>query len=237
MPQRYLRQGSCLETGVILSGAKDLGPRSNFQILRCAQNDRLPTRFYCIAPRTILKMVRIGNISRYDSALSDNFFMRRSTLHRLTTKIAALLAIAAVAIVQPMLSACTCGLLAAPREQVATREKVEVPPCCASRCSQEASEAAPSCCGSPSECDSTAGGAHHCDDCSCCTSADESSLAPQTTSSPTDDGSAPAVYLAALPGVLHSGLNGAAWHNAFDLASPGGPPGIRLHALLSVWRN
>jgi hypothetical protein len=181
-------------------------------------------------------MVRTGNISRYAAALSDNFSMRRSTLHRLTTKFAALLAIAAVAIVQPMLSACTCGFLAASGEQVAVSEKAELPPCCASRCSQEASEAAPSCCGSGNDCDSTAGGVHNCDDCSCCTSADESPLAPQITSSPTDHGSAPAVYLAALPTALHSGLNGAAWHNAFDLASPGGPPGIRLHALLSVWR-
>jgi hypothetical protein len=162
--------------------------------------------------------------------------MRRSQLHRLTTKIAALLAIAAVAIVQPMLSACTCGLLAAPSEQVAASEKDELPPCCASRCSQEASEAAPNCCGSGSDCDGAAG-AHNCDDCSCCNSADESSLAPQAASSPTDKASAPAVYLAALPKAFHSGLNGAAWHNAFDLSSPGGTPGVRLHALLSVWRN
>ena len=181
-------------------------------------------------------MVRTGNISRYASALSDNFSMRRSTLHRLTTKFAALLAIAAVGMVQPMLSACTCGFLASSSEHVAAGEKAELPPCCASRCSQKASETTPSCCGSGSDCDSTAG-AHHCDDCSCCTSTDESSLAPQITSSPTDQGSAPAVYLAALPNAFHSGLNGVAWHNAFDLSSPGGPPGIRLHALLSVWRN
>ncbi|RIK85223.1 MAG: hypothetical protein DCC67_04180 [Planctomycetota bacterium] len=33
------------------------------------------------------------------------------------------------------------------------------------------------------------------------------------------------------------GLNGTAWVNAFDLAASGGVQGIRLHALLSVWRN
>jgi hypothetical protein len=162
--------------------------------------------------------------------------MRRARRHRLTTKFAALLAIAAVGIVQPALSACTCGMLAAsPKSEEATKEKAS-PPCCSSCCIPVAEEVSSDCCGSGSHCGSTAGGPHKCDDCSCCTSAEEYPLVPQVTSAPTDHDSLAAAYLPT-SSLLQIGLNGAAWQNAFDLSSSGTPPGIRLHALLSVWRN
>ena len=162
--------------------------------------------------------------------------MRRRTRHRLTTKIAALLAIAAVGIVQPALSACTCGMLAS--SQRAEAESVKEPaPCCSSCCTQPLQvEAIDGCCTPGSSCGSTASGPHKCDDCSCCTSAEEHPLVPQIISAPTDHGSLVAAYLPP-SNLLQIGLNGAAWQNAFDLSSSGIPPGIRLHALLSVWRN
>lgn len=156
--------------------------------------------------------------------------MRRSTLHRLLRKSVALVAIAVMGGLQPMLSACTCGL-AVP--QSAAEATVEAESCCSDCCSvsKDASETSGSTC-----CDVTGDGLRHCDDCSCCDAAEESPL-PSTTASIQDDShSAPVAYLAILPTAFHSGLHGVAWHNAFDLASPGGPPGIRLHALLSVWR-
>jgi hypothetical protein len=164
--------------------------------------------------------------------------MRRSPLHRLTTKLAALLAVAAVGIVQPMLSACTCGFLAPQPEEQEAAKIAKLRACCSSCCSTEADEAAvASCCSSGNGCNSAAGDGHPCDDGSCCVSAEEYPFNPQVSSSPIDDASTAVAYLAAPTSAFHCGLNGAAWHNAFDRTSPGGPPGIRLHALLSVWRN
>ena len=156
--------------------------------------------------------------------------MRRSALHRLLRKSVALVAIAVMGGLQPMLSACTCGL-AVP--QAAAEATVEAESCCSGCCSasQDSSEASGSTC-----CDATSQGPQHCDDCSCCDAAEESPLPSPATSVQDDSHSAPVAYLAILPTAFHSGLNGTAWHNAFDLTSPGGPSGVRLHALLSVWR-
>jgi hypothetical protein len=41
---------------------------------------------------------------------------------------------------------------------------------------------------------------------------------------------------AAVPLIANYGIHGTPWATAFDLEAPGGLPGIRLHALLSVWR-
>jgi len=157
--------------------------------------------------------------------------MRRSTLHRLMQKCIALVAIAVMGGLQPMLSACTCGL-AVP--QATAEATVEAESCCSGCCSasKDSSEASGSTC-----CDATSQGPQHCDDCSCCDAAEESPLPSPATSVQDESHSSPIAYLAILPTAFHSGLNGVAWHNAFDLTSPGGPPGIRLHALLSVWRN
>ena len=131
---------------------------------------------------------------------------------------------------QPMLSACTCGL-AVP--QAAAEEKVEAKSCCSGCCStSDASESEASAC-----CDAANSGTHGCDDCHCCVAAEKSPLLPTTTSLQDDLQSSPFANVAIIPNAFHSGLNGVAWQNAFDLISPGGPPGIRLHALLSVWRN
>jgi hypothetical protein len=145
-------------------------------------------------------------------------------------KCVALVAIAVMGGVQPMLSACTCGLSV---PQVAAEATVEAESCCSGCCpASESSETGLSEC-----CSATGPGSQNCDDCSCCVAAEKSPLLPSTTSIQDDGSSAPIAQLAILPASIHSGLNGAAWHNAFDLSSPpGGSPGVRLHALLSVWR-
>ncbi|MBL9161348.1 MAG: hypothetical protein JNL18_01265 [Planctomycetaceae bacterium] len=157
--------------------------------------------------------------------------MRRSTLHRLTQKCIALVAIAVIGGVQPMLSACTCGLTI---PQSVVEAAVETEHCCSGCCTTSAAEASETtgseCCGS------TGDGPSNCDDCGCCVAAEKAPLLPTTTTVQDDGHSAPIAYLAIVPTAFHSGLHGVAWHNAFDLTSPGGPPGIRLHALLSVWR-
>jgi hypothetical protein len=45
------------------------------------------------------------------------------------------------------------------------------------------------------------------------------------------------VFLAALAPLANLGLQGADWATAFDLEALGSPIGLRLHALLCVWRN
>ena len=193
----------------------------------------LPRRFYCTANRTFPKLIRRSQYPS-DHAPRSRFSpvspMRRSTLHRLLRKSVALVAIAVMAGLQPMLSACTCGL-AVP--QSAAEATVEAESCCAGCCSasSDSLEASGSTC-----CDATSQGPQRCDDCSCCDAAEESPLPPSTTSVQDDTHSASVAHLAIFPTAFHSGLNGAAWHNAFDLTSPGRPPGIRLHALLSVWQ-
>lgn len=144
-------------------------------------------------------------------------------------KCVALVAIAVMGGLQPMLSACTCGL-AVP--QAAAEATVEAESCCSGCCStSDSSETGASEC-----CDATSPGTHNCDDCGCCDAAEESPL-PSSITTVQDSQSSPLAHVAIVPNAFHSGLNGVAWHNAFDLSSPGGPPGIRLHAFLSVWRN
>ena len=156
--------------------------------------------------------------------------MRLSTLHRLMQKCVALVAIAVMGGLQPMLSACTCGL-AVP--QAAAEATVEAESCCSGCCStSDSSESSASEC-----CDATSPGTHTCDDSGCCDAAEKSPLPSSITTVQDDSQSSPIAHVAIVPNAFHSGLNGVAWHNAFDLSSPGGPPGIRLHALLSVWRN
>lgn len=41
---------------------------------------------------------------------------------------------------------------------------------------------------------------------------------------------------AGLAPLINCGLNGVTWANAFDLEAGSGPPGMRLHAILSVWQ-
>jgi hypothetical protein len=158
--------------------------------------------------------------------------MRRSTLHRLTQKCVALVAIAVMGGVQPMLSACTCGL-AIP--QSVFEAAVETEQCCSSCCKTSAVESSNP--ASSDCCSSSGGGPSNCDDCGCCVEAEKAPLLPSSTTVQDDGQSSPLAHPAILPNALHSGLNGVAWHNAFDLSSPGGTPGVRLHALLSVWRN
>ncbi|BBO35039.1 hypothetical protein [Lacipirellula parvula] len=157
--------------------------------------------------------------------------MRRSALHRLMLRCVALLAIVVMGGVQPMLSACTCGFSV---PQSFAEEAVELETsCCSSCCSTESKDdaAAATCC-------SLGETGANCDDCDCCVSADNSPLpASSTTTVQADDSQQPLADLASSAIVAHAGLNGSAWHNAFDLASSGGVPGVRLHALLSVWRN
>lgn len=158
--------------------------------------------------------------------------MRRSTLHRLPAKLATLLAIVAMGVVQPMLSACTCGIAAASKraESVESAEidSPALPPCCCSSLCEE--PAAASCC------DAGGCGSDNCDDCACSVSSTEYPLPSPSNGAPTDDAPAQVVYIPAAALAANIGLHGAAWHNAFDLASLGGSLGIRLHALLSVWR-
>ena len=156
--------------------------------------------------------------------------MRRSTLHRLMLRCVALLAIVVMGGVQPMLSACTCGFTV---PQAFAEEAVELETsCCSSCCATESTDDA-----AASDCCSTGDSGSNCDNCNCCAAAEKAPLLPTTASLQSHD-DAPA-FAALAPAVVpvHTGLNGVAWHNAFDLSSPGGPPGIRLHALLSVWRN
>ena len=158
--------------------------------------------------------------------------MRRSTLHRLPAKVAALLAIVAMGVVQPMLSSCTCGVAAASTVAEAV-ESPEIappakPPCC---CSSVCEEPAVASC-----CDAGGCGSDNCDECACSVSSAEYPLQSPSNGAPTDDAAAQVVYIPAAALAANVGLHGAAWHNAFDLASLGGSPGIRLHALLSVWR-
>lgn len=155
--------------------------------------------------------------------------MRRSPLHRLMLRCVALLAIVVMGGVQPMLSACTCGFTI---PQSFAEEAVELETCGSGCCSTESDDdsTTATCCGTD-DAQST------CSDCHCCVAADKSPL-PSTAGSLQSHDDSPAL-VAFVPSVapVHTGLNGVAWHNAFDLSSPGGPPGIRLHALLSVWRN
>ncbi|WP_428306083.1 hypothetical protein [Lacipirellula sp.] len=155
--------------------------------------------------------------------------MRRSTLHRLMLRCVALLAIVVMGGVQPMLSACTCGFTI---PQSFAEEAVELETCGGSCCSTESnSESTSATCCSPGDTDS------NCDNCDCCVAADKSPLPASPTTVQADDSHLALAYIAPSEVVAHAGLNGLAWHNAFDLASSGGMPSIRLHALLSVWRN
>ncbi len=156
--------------------------------------------------------------------------MRRATLHRLTQKCVALVAIAVMGGLQPMLSACTCGLSV---PQAVAEATVEVESCCTGCCTKSAASDL----GGSECCDTAGSDTHDCDDCGCCIAAEKAPLLPTPPSLQDDGHAGPIAPLAILPTSFHSGLNGAAWHNAFDLSSPGGTPGIRLHALLSVWRN
>lgn len=154
--------------------------------------------------------------------------MRRSSLHRLPAKLATFLAIVAMGVVQPMLSACTCGVTALPQETAAELTPAAPPCCCSHECGKPVAE---------SQCDAVACGSDGCEDCACSVSSAEYPLQTPSNSTLSDDAPTHVAYIPPAALAANIGLHGAAWHNAFDLTSLGGPPGIRLHALLSVWRN
>jgi hypothetical protein len=73
--------------------------------------------------------------------------------------------------------------------------------------------------------------------CSCFAAPDE---APATVPNPpirVVDVDSCSFLLPATAVATDVGIHGSPWATAFDLEAFGGPPGLRLHALLCVWRN
>jgi hypothetical protein len=145
-------------------------------------------------------------------------------IQTLATHFLAMAAIVTVALAQPLGSPCLCRADAIDVRCGESRES----PCC---CGERYVAAVDNCCSSPEAAGNPAGG------CSC--SAQPSNVpasTPTSTARVVEVDSTPHYLLAPAP-LADIGLNGASWATAFDLEALGGLPGIRLHALLSVWRN
>ena len=147
-------------------------------------------------------------------------------LQRLARQLLAGTAALALLVAQPAFLQCPC-LLAS---------ETAVEGCCGSAkasccCRSTGDDSQQSCCCPP------AGPAGDDSDCTCTALLETPAAVPsapvQVEHLDSNLGAAAAVP----PFVLSCGLNGTAWSNAFDLAVLKGPPGLRLHALLSVWRN
>jgi hypothetical protein len=149
--------------------------------------------------------------------------MNLRRIQRLTSKAIATLVAVAVVLGQPLLPACACAASSADGCCAAQTE----PSCCGGdRCRVAAS----SCC-----CDSQPFGEGV--QCSCWALSDETPASTASNPVRVVDVEAGSLLLPAPTVAAHAGLHGSAWATAFDLEALGGLPGLRLHALLCVWRN
>jgi hypothetical protein len=138
-------------------------------------------------------------------------------MSRTTTVAAAMFAVA-----QGMLPLCLCS--------VATAGTVKAH-CCKTACcaSKHCSHWSRQCCCDPSEVSSYAS------TCTCIATYPSNFAPVFDASSRLEWPQAPSTPPLALTSDV--GLHGADWETAFDLMADRGPPGMRLHALFSVWRN
>lgn len=155
------------------------------------------------------------------SSLDSILSIRR--MQRLAANFTAMLAAMAVALIQPGASACRCDAAGSG----SCCSKPAGPSCCSGKSCQ--AEATSCCCTTGVPAADVVG-------CSCSAPAqDTPATAPVSSTRILDsDGGA---LLAPLFAVADLGLHGASWATAFDLEALGRPPGLRLHALLCVWRN
>jgi hypothetical protein len=107
-----------------------------------------------------------------------------------------------------------------------------LPLCSCTAATKGGATCASSCCGERSKVD--AGGVRECR----CTATWQSIRAPASeTSQRIHVPSTPDFIQPVAAWTAHLGLHGVHWQTAFDLMTDGAPPGLRLHALFSVWRN
>ena len=145
-------------------------------------------------------------------------------IQRLAAKAMSTLAAVAVVLSQPVLPVCACT--ACPAEV-----------CCSSRakaacsCCEASSVAAVGCCG-----EGESIGIER-PQCTCSAWFGEAPASAPNSPVRVVDVEGSSLHLPATMVAAHAGLHGAPWATAFDLEALGNPPGLRLHALLCVWRN
>lgn len=178
-------------------------------------------KFSCSPARTIRRMRRKG-CTAAPRPFGESMFLR--PLKRLVRRILASLGALAFLAAQFAFLQCPC-LLAS---EIAAEGRCDIAnaSCCRHTTGDDSQR---SCC-----CNSDSGFAGGNSGCTCTAPTKTPATAPY---SPVQiEPLAPRLPLAVAP-ALSCGLQGAAWSNAFDLAAFNGPPGLRLHAILSVWRN
>jgi hypothetical protein len=151
--------------------------------------------------------------------------MHRHPFNRLAVNLTAAMAALAVAVTQPILSMCRCSA----DSSAAASDVSAASSYCGSACHGERSA---TCCCTPQPI--PAGGSPI---CPCLASADQTPAPPPSGPLRVTGADAVAWMLPAIASLADSGLHGAAWATAFDGEASSGPRGVRLHALLSVWRN
>lgn len=147
--------------------------------------------------------------------------MRTRTRKTLAKRGAATLAVMALVTVNAALAICQCRVAA-----TLAGAGSPVKPACCSRLDDATQPATGGCC------DPTSGSHRDCPGCTCSVASDAAMILPESRGDEAGN-TLPAGVAAQAP----IGLTPIASAIAVPVELPGSPPGVRLHALLCVWRN